>query len=619
MNTTASTRIIWVVITMILTASSVMAAQPQSGDVPQASTGGTQATGSTAGDKSQQAADLLRRARQAMAENDLAAAESLIAQAEARDVQYNSFHLGDTPKKARRDLERKRSAAAPAKPSQLFSPFAGSKKNVPANDPFAGRSNNAPAVLPDVKQVMPLPRVDLSVSAKLQDGSNAASAQAAAPPNYPSTEPNENDLALPSFLVKGSSDRGPPAGTEIRIGGGSTLIAARRALAVGDTRRAQDLVQQAKNQNLQYGPLEDTPEKVEAAIRKMQDLTSLDKNTEAYRRAYARNVIDQSEAFLRHGELDEAERLANLAAQQQVTYTPIETKPQDLLARLAVMRHAGNLAAGAVPGVGDVPNPALMPLFPRPRRIQSLSYSARREALAAGQLDRAEELVHKADRLHLPDSAFPPGEDRPGLVLSDIRQVRQREPQAVLPAANFEVVQAAGVPDKRNTASAAVYNPANDPTRNVTAANDQAAALQASRLNNPPQGRSLAMAAQPVLSEPIATPNPDKTSAAPGSAMDLFLQGEAALKAHDKDRAYQFFRQAAAHMNELNPAVAQRLQDHLQLLTPTHAATQPGGQSPNMLDETAARQQVLARQVAADLAHLEANARAAQNPIPTAP
>ena len=36
-----------------------------------------------------------------------------------------------------------------------------------------------------------------------------------------------------------------------------------------------------------YQPLDDTPDKVEAAIRKYQELSSLDKNTEAYRRAYA--------------------------------------------------------------------------------------------------------------------------------------------------------------------------------------------------------------------------------------------------------------------------------------------------------------------------------------------
>ena len=72
-------------------------------------------------DTRQQTADLLRRARQAMAENDLAAADSLISQAEALGVQYNPLYMGDTPKKARHDLDRKRnvSAATPSKPSKF--------------------------------------------------------------------------------------------------------------------------------------------------------------------------------------------------------------------------------------------------------------------------------------------------------------------------------------------------------------------------------------------------------------------------------------------------------------------------------------------------------------------
>ena len=99
--------------------------------------------------------------------------------------------------------------------------------------------------------------------------------------------------------------------------------------------------------------------------------------------------------------------------------------------------------------------------------------------------------------------------------------------------------------------------------------------------------------------------------------MSLFQQGETALKAHDKERANQFFRQAASRMNELDPTTAQRLQDHLQMLSaPSRNTIQAGGQSPTMLDETAARQQVLARQVAADLAHLEANSRATRESDP---
>ncbi len=386
------------------------------------------------------------------------------------------------------------------------------------------------------------------------------------------------------------------------------MLGARRALAVGDTRRAAEFVRQAKNQNLQYGPMDDTPEKVEAAIQKTQDLASLEKNTEVYRRTYARNLMEQAEALLLYGELDEAERLANVAATQQVSYNLIEMKPQDLLSRIAVIRSGQTpLVRGAQSQPGSLQ-----------RQDASLDLVRQsREALAAGLLDRAEELARKAQQARRSDSASASGEDRPELVLSDIGKVRERESSAVVPAANYEAANTLGG-DAKHTASAAVYDPANDPTRNVTAAAGQSGSRSAPRYNLAQNGAS-AMPSPPTISpEAIPAQGAVNREAPSGSALSLFQQGEAALRAHDRDRAYQLFLQAAARKNELDPAVAQRLQDHLQLLSSPaqHSAAQSGGQLPSLLDETAARQQVLARQVAADLAHLEANARAMRESDP---
>ena len=63
------------------------------------------------------------------------------------------------------------------------------------------------------------------------------------------------------------------------------LRAARLALAFGDVRRASELIEQAKRMHLNYQPLDDTPDKVEAAIRNYEELSTLDKDTEAYRRS----------------------------------------------------------------------------------------------------------------------------------------------------------------------------------------------------------------------------------------------------------------------------------------------------------------------------------------------
>ena len=76
-----------------------------------------------------------------------------------------------------------------------------------------------------------------------------------------------------------------------------------------------------------------------------------------------------------------------------------------------------------------------------------------REAIAAGQLDRAEMLAHQAEQLRLPEAAFAPGEDRPALVLLDLRQLRQRGATGVVPAGGQYAVPpgAGGEPDRSAT------------------------------------------------------------------------------------------------------------------------------------------------------------------------
>ena len=217
--------------------------------------------------------------------------------------------------------------------------------------------------------------------------------------------------------------------------------------------------------------------------------------------------------------------------------------------------------------------------------------------MVAGQLDRAEWLARQAEQLHVPETAFAPGEDRPGLVLFDLRQVRLRQSPGVVPAAGQAVLPMGGIAGPDRSTVRATYDPSNDPTHNMTAS-----------------GQQPVYPTDPRLAQNNTPPVPGGTSKT--SAMALFEQGEAALKAHDGPRAYDLFRQAATRMNELDPDTARRLQDHLQLLSvPSRTKALPGsmplppGPPVSLADETAARQQVLARQIAGDLAHKEVNAR----------
>ena len=347
-----------------------------------------------------------------------------------------------------------------------------------------------------------------------------------------------------------------------------------------------------------------------SAISKYIELSGLDKETEAYARSYARSLMEQAGALAQWSEFDEAERLADRASKIRLAYGPLEQKPEDVLKRIADMRNrAGSrrpmaAAAANAPGFASASAPPTG-IMARNQAVQLVRQA--REAIAAGDLARAEAFARQADSLRLPDSAFAPGEDRPGLVLRDLHQLRLRNDSRVVPAA------AAGA-DKR--ANRAYYDPSNDPTRNVQASSDQP--LYSSQPSDPSGNRWAQNDGRyrPAAVREPAPPTPGAGMERLSPGMALFNQGEAALRAHDTVRAYEFFRQAAQYPNDLDPVTAQRLQDHLQLLSAPAAGAPRAGRAPTMVDEAAARQQALLRQVAAELAHRESNARAIRDADP---
>ncbi|MFZ5831181.1 MAG: hypothetical protein ACOY3P_13910, partial [Planctomycetota bacterium] len=324
-----------------------------------------------------------------------------------------------------------------------------------------------------------------------------------------------------------------------------------------------------------------------------------------YRKSYARMLTEQAEALLRTGDLEDAERLASEAARQRVVYGPLEAKPSDLLQRIVAARQgtapspAGLAVAASTGAAGNA--------TPEQRRQALALVRQAREALQAGQFPFAESLAQQAERLRLPDSVYGP-QDQPGRILYEIRQAQQAG--GVIQAG--AVVPAGGDPAFDRAATQAYYDASNDPTRNVQAG-----------VNLPQNDVRQIQFAQ----DQVPTPAPPRPGVAPAPGqtetvgMSLFRQGREALQANQTERALDFFRQAARFTNELDPMAQQQLQDHLQLLSGGQRspgiAPMPGpGRSP--IDDAGGAQQALARQVQADLAHQEANARAMMQNDPKA-
>ena len=530
-----------------------------------------------------QSDDLLKRAKQAIAERNYQGAELLIRQAEALGVQYSPLHLGDTPSKVRRSLEAVRSSAGAPAPHQT--PF--DARGLNADDPKSlaktylrnGRLALAKGDVQDAanwyRAAVGVPAVfspDEDSPAKLADdlrrmGYNPMAGSQAGSPNGAPITPLPPVGQMTSMTPPGIT---PETKSPTQKQSDQWLLEARRALALGDVKTAQRHVEQVRSLGLTYGRFEDSPERIESLIRTHQDLMAQKAErgqSEGWRRLYAKLLVEQADGLLRWGDLNEAERLAQFAVQQGVSFSPFELRPETVLDRVAEERRRRSpvntpAVAATAPGYA---------LAAKQRAADLLNRA--RAALNAGDWSTAETYAMQAASFQLPESAFAAGEDSPGRMLAAVQQAKSAA--GVVPAAAQGVVPASGNYGP-NVAAPAVYNPAADPTQNVPAST-----------------------AQPGLPT-----GPFQAEAAiPGRGMMLVRQAEEALRRNDEAAAMEYFRQSTAFFAEMDPATVQRVQDVLQ----QHAA-RASYQTVQPSTEYAMQQQMIARQLSAELAQKESQA-----------
>ena len=337
-----------------------------------------QAPVARSGNARQQCDDLLTRARQAMAERNLPAANSLISQAESLGVQYGRLHMGDTPAKARAEFARLSRASATGK--RGLGNLLTSRNTKTATDPFSARVGTpVPASLTDAKSVAK--SYVLKGRTELANGNLTAAAgwhrmaaqqQARFAPSEDSPQKLAASISAAGGTLAGPSAAAPAPGrngltplprvgrmTSINPPGAalsqsdSLLLSARRALATGDVRRASSFVQQAQSLHLAYNPTDDTPSRVEALIRSYSDLKAQEPQrgkTEAYHRQHANVLMQQADGLLMRQDFAEAERLASRAAKMNVSFGSYKSSPQNLLERIDNARSRARVSGTALAG-----------------------------------------------------------------------------------------------------------------------------------------------------------------------------------------------------------------------------------------------------------------------------
>ena len=270
-------------------------------------------------------------------------------------------------------------------------------------------------------------------------------------------------------------------------------------------RRATAAVEAAKQAKVDYGLHDDTPERVENAIRdyrQVMELLNAEQESEGARHQLAGVLLDQAQQLMRWKDFDEAERLTQSVKSLNVAFGPFEVKPETLMEKIAAAhRKSGVAPAGAVAG-GEAPFPASQAVYDKQHdTTHNAQVGVDVEAPAADESDEA-----------------PP------------------EPVGKLP------------------------EPIEEP--------------------------------QPIAAEPVAET---------GEALELFRAGEQALQKRDLAAARENFVKAYELREQLEPDVARRLQDHLQLLSaPARPVGPESGRS--LIDDATGKQQLLAKQLLSDVA-----------------
>jgi general secretion pathway protein D len=365
-------------------------------------------------------------------------------------------------------------------------------------------------------------------------------------------------LAVPSTTAPTAS----PAGAAAKAQSDQLLLDARRALSVGDLPRAQQFLGKAQDLRAPYEGPGDTPQAVQDAIAEYQETAAL-RNLNGganWRAAYSKFLVKQADALLSWNDLDTAARAANEAAQLNPQFSGNGLTPQDVLRRIEQRRKS----------------PASLAVKPQPAggsddaKEQTLILLAdARAMLAAGKIAEAQVLAGKASLLNVPDSQFAEGEDRPSRLALDL----QRASGGLDTLPGESPLPMTATPGEGNYVQAA-------------AAMETGAAMQLAQLPE--------FAPTPLPSAGEATP-------LPSDPRQMLEAGEQALRAGDREGALQSFKAAYQQRDQLDVLSQQRLQGHLQMLSPSARKESLPSPDGTLLDSAAEGQSVLARQLSADV------------------
>jgi general secretion pathway protein D len=508
-----------------------------------------------AGTENRRAADdLLRQARKAIKEGQFDQADGLIAQAEKLNVKYDPLtaRFVDTPEKLRKLLadERAKPAGGSKLPSLRFPALLGGQKT----------------------QAQP---------------------QSAAP-----VDP-----------LAGKTGGVNPLADESKSKALSLLADGRKALAAGDKFAALAAWQKAAALPVQYGPQDDTPQRL--AVELVQ--AGVDP---AHLTPAAANPA--APYTLRPSDIDPTAERGPLMASQPGSAAPPQFAQQQMPANPYTLPGESNpltqsspsgafqpLDAQPAPGYGPAgyqpapagsnPNqpaePRRLPMGDATKKAEASRLVAQaRVALDRGDLRAAQKLADRAQELNIPDEAFGAEETRPWQLALEINRAMYRR-EGVVQASGVEPAGEASA-EPQYPVTQGVYDPNADTTKNMPASSQQTIL--------PREGEE---APSQIAPQAVAPQGP---------GYRLYDEGLRALEQQDREGALQKFGEAWKFQDQLDGVVRQQLKDKLTFLRAA-AAAQPlpaGEGQASPLEQVNNQQEVLRQKLVREIANEEKAAEA---------
>ena len=329
----------------------------------------------------------------------------------------------------------------------------------------------------------------------------------------------------------------------------SALLKARQALASNDMELASSILETAKQYNVDFKQIGDSPRTVQSMIDRQNSLVQMMKSADpGFNASAASFFLKQAEALMYYRDFDTATKLIQEARRFPVEFNESTGNPDQLEKLIEVAKSSAAVAQTDSRQTREtVAAQPVLPAAPTKKSETMKLLSQAQLAIDQQKFNEAKYLVDRAKSIGVPENEFSDNDVRPWQLELAVQEGLSRQFDPAVVQTTFNSQASTPVLDQAPTQVVqADYDPSTDTTTNIAASADTSV-LDA-------QSRSQAF------------------SRLPNDAPDFYRLGMQALDNKNPAEARSYFERAWKNNAQLDDVTRQSLQDQLMRLTTTGTA-----------------------------------------------